>query len=101
MLICETFPDLTEKMMRDLRRLRRDALADQMKNLHLVDRCRCGSTSCGTFYTAQADSRARRSRRRASTILQCGVIVTEVGGRIVEVETLDPVVESALRRLIP
>jgi hypothetical protein len=34
-------------------------------------------------------------------ILECGANVTEAGGRIVEIETLDPQVNEALRRVVP
>ena len=99
MLVQEMFPDLAKRIFGDLRRLRRSDLAEQVTKLRIVDRCRCGSEACGTFHTEDPEFRNRKPR--TDIILQCGAKLTEAGGRIVEIETLDPAVQAELRRLIP
>jgi hypothetical protein len=101
MLMHDVFPGLANQMQRDLGQLRRFDLAEQVMKLNIVDRCRCGLEACGTFYTEEVESRKLRLRYRTYIMLRCGANVTEAGGRILEVETLDPAVEAQLRRLIP
>jgi hypothetical protein len=101
MLVAELFPELAKQIVLDLRGLKRNDLAAQVMNFSVVDRCRCGAAACGTFYTEGTDSRRRMPRRGTAIILDCGAIVTEVGGRIVEIETLDPKVNETLCRVIP
>ena len=101
MLVSELFPELAKHILRDLRRLKRNDLAAQVMNLRVVDRCRCGEAACGTFYTQGTESRRRMPTLGTDIMLDCGAIVTEVHGRIVEVETLDPKVNETLCRVIP
>ncbi len=101
MLVHELFPELAKQIFRDLRRLKRTDLAAQVMSLHIADRCRCGSEACGTFYTQGTESRKRMPRHGTDLMLECGANVTEVDGRIVEIETLDPQVNETLRRVIP
>ena len=101
MLIPELLPDLAEQIFHDLRQLKRNDLAGQVMNLRIVDRCRCGSEACGTFYTQEAEFRKRTPTHGNDIMLNCGANVTEVDGRIVEIETLDPQVNRTLCRLIP
>jgi hypothetical protein len=103
MLVHELFPELARQILNDLRRMRRSDLAAQVMSLHIVDRCRCGSDACGSFYTQDVGSSERRRmpHRGTDIMLECGATVTEVDGMVVEVETLDPFVNRILRRIIP
>ena len=101
MLVHELFPELAKQILDDLRKLKRSDLAARVMNLRIVDRCRCGSEVCGTFYTEGAHSKRRAGTRGASIILNCGANLMEAGGRIVEIEILDPRVTEAVRRVIP
>ena len=101
MLVHELFPDPAKQILRDLRRLKRTDLAGQVMDLRVVDRCRCGSQACGTFYTEDTEFRKRIPSHRTDIILECGAKVTEGDGKIVEIETLDPHVNEALSRVIP
>ena len=101
MLVRELFPELAKQILHDLRRLKRSDLAAEMMNLRVVDRCRCGEPVCGTFYTQDADLRKRIGTSGIDIMLECGATVTEVKGRIVEIETLDPQVTEMLCRVIP
>src|SRR6267154_1117645 len=96
MLVCELFPELAKHVLHDLRGLKRTDLAAQVMNLRIVDRCRCGSKACGTFYTQEAESRKRMPTHRTDIVLECGAILTEMDGMIVGIETLDPQVNEAL-----
>jgi len=101
MLVQELFPELARLILRDLRRLKRNDLAKQVANLRIVDRCRCGSGACGTFYTQETEFRKLIKMHGIDIMLECGANVTELNGRIVEIEALDPQVEESLRRIIP
>jgi hypothetical protein len=101
MLVKDLFPALASQVCRDLRRLKRADLAEQLSDLRVRDRCRCGSEVCGTFYTEDTKFERRPKQRVASRILRCGAIIHEAGGRIVEIETLDPAVNTELLRLMP
>ena len=101
MLVGELFPELTHQLLRDLRRLKRTDLSEQIVSLRVIDRCRCGSDTCGTFYTQDAEFRKRSARSRADLMLPCGANLFESGGTVVEIETLDPRVQAVLRRVIP
>jgi hypothetical protein len=101
MFVYELFPELAKQILRDLRRMKRTDLAAQVMNLRVVDRCRCESEACGTFYTQEAESRNGTATRGISIMLECGANVTEAAGVIVAVETLDRQVNEALRRVIP
>jgi hypothetical protein len=100
MLACELFPELATQIFHDLRGLKRHDLAAQIMTLRVVDRCRCGSALCGTFYTEEADLR-KGIVHGTDIMLECGANVTEVDGRIVEIETLDPHVTDTLREVFP
>lgn len=97
----DTFPELAKGIAADLRKLRRFDLVEQVPQLHIVDRCRCGLEACGTFYTEFPDSRKRKVGNGIDVSLSSGVTLTEAAGTIVRVETLDPRIETALRGLIP
>jgi hypothetical protein len=101
MLLPELFPELAKEIFHDLRRLKRHDLAAQVMDLRVVDRCRCGETVCGTFYTQGANLRKRIGTHGTDIMLECGANVTEVDGTIVEIETLDPKVTESLRMEIP
>ena len=101
MLVRELFPELAKHILQDLRRLKRNDLAAEMMNLRVVDRCRCGEAICGTFYTQDADLRERIGASGIDLMLECGATITELKGRIVRIETLDPQVTETLCRVIP
>jgi len=101
MLVRELFPELAKQIFHDLRRLKRYDLAADVMNLRVVDRCRCGESVCGTFYTQDAELRKRIGTNGIDIMLDCGATVTEAKGRIVQIETLDPYVTETLCRVIP
>jgi hypothetical protein len=101
MLVHELFPELAKQILHDLRGLKRNDLAAQVMKLRVVDRCRCGSGACGTFYTQEAESRKWIPEYGVDIMLNCGAKVAEIEGTIVEIETLDPQVNEALCRVIP
>jgi len=101
MLVSELFPHLTKQVLRDLRRLKRADLAEQVMQLDIVERFRCGMNTCGTFYTQTIEFRKRIAEHGTEIMLECGASLTEVDGKIVEIETLDPEVEVSLRQVIP
>jgi len=101
MLVHELFPELADQVRRDLRKLKRIDLAEQVMQLRIVDRCRCGSEACGMFYTEGVEFRRQNTKQRADLMLQSGASISEAHRKIVEIETLDPQVERALRRIIP
>ena len=46
MLVSEAFPELSEELRELLRNKREAELAEQISELKLVDRCRCGDDFC-------------------------------------------------------
>lgn len=100
-LLTDVFPALARQILLDLRKLKRLDLADQIKTLEIVGRCRCGRDHCGTFHTMPLAERQKFRGDSGAMFPMCGAILTEAKGHIVNIETLDPQVESILRQLIP
>ncbi len=51
-LLREALPDFSIELKQLLVRAGRRGLAEQIEELSVFDRCRCGDSFCGTFYTA-------------------------------------------------
>ena len=51
-LLQESLPDLAHELTALLRNRNERELVEQIPNLRLVDRCRCGDDFCATLYTA-------------------------------------------------
>ena len=94
-LLTDVFPALARQILLDLRKLKRLDLADQIKTLEI------GRDHCGTFDTMPLAERQKLRGDSGAMFPMCGVILTETKGHIVNIETLDPQVESILRQLIP
>jgi hypothetical protein len=84
------FPNAAEEIAAELRSVGRDDLARQVPGLRIVERCRCGEDTCGTFYARDAWGNQRIMGKPVHVVLPSGVTVTEVGGVIICVETLNP-----------
>lgn len=52
MLVVDALPAVAVELRNGLLTLGEDALAASVESLRLLDRCRCGDSFCGTFYTA-------------------------------------------------
>src|ERR1035437_1091830 len=64
--LSRALPEFAAETRRMLLRCEEAALADQVDNLWIYDRCRCGSEDCATVYTAAWRRwRVRRCRLRA------------------------------------
>jgi hypothetical protein len=48
--LTEALPELAEELRRLLTESCHQELADQVRGLQIVDRCRCGDSFCSTFY---------------------------------------------------
>jgi hypothetical protein len=79
-------------------------LAEQIPNLPVVARCKCGEDNCAHFYTAPPPAGAYGSGHDCLMLpSQAGLIVLDiVDDRIVAIEVLDrPDVKPALDKLLP
>jgi hypothetical protein len=90
MLVREVLSELVPELENGLREYQLPALALQVANLVIVDRCRCGDDFCATFYTAPKPSAAFDSQLETIE-LDCeqGYLNVDVlNGKIVCVEVL-------------
>ena len=98
------FPEFWQELASLVAKSERSELAEQVPDLPLVDRCRCGQANCAHFYTAPRPSGAYGDGH--STVLlgaTRGLIVLDVVDEIiVGVEVLDrPDVKRRLDQLMP
>lgn len=93
-----------EELELALRNQGHPVLAQQVEHLPLLDRCRCGDSSCSTFYTA-AKPAGTYGSRHSNTVVQSpvGMIILDVvDGEIRCVEVLDrPDVQKVLTAVLP
>lgn len=76
-------------------------LAAALGECEIVDRCRCGSDTCGTFYLQLPASIAARLRRRSGKPIGDGALIRWLGNSRICIETFDPAVEASLRQFLP
>ena len=86
-----TLPDLAGEMTRLLAQVGRSELAEQVKQLRIVERCRCGDAFCATFYTTPPPAGGWGAGHENVVLdAQDGDIVLDVvHGKIVCVEILN------------
>ena len=89
--LVEVAPGLVLELEQLLVREGEPALGDQLANLHIVDRCRCGDDFCATFYTAPRPVGSYGPGHRTIALVPAvGYLnVDVVGADIVQIEVLD------------
>src|SRR5881396_114088 len=87
-LLSEEFPELAVELERHL--IEGDAcdIAEQVRSLRILDRCRCGDDFCGSFYTAISGLRvegvrveAAPPRNAGGDVKRCCSVPLEDGSR--------------------
>jgi len=102
--VADLFPAFFAELEALLVREGRPDLSDQLGQLSVFDRCRCGEESCSHFYTAPKPIGAYGPGHENLTLpAERGLVVLDlVSGTIVGVEVLDrPDVKSPLDRYLP
>lgn len=86
----EAFPDLAAEVVALLERAGHAGLAEQLPELSVLERCRCGDDSCATIeMTVGAELGAASVRETIPLDPETGMIsVDVVDGRIVTIEVL-------------
>jgi hypothetical protein len=89
-LMRELLPTLSQEVWDLLMREGEPELADQVLDLRIVDRCRCGDEFCATFYVQPKPKDAYGPSHRNITLEPAqGMLVLDlVGDRIVAIEVL-------------
>ena len=104
LVVRDVFPEFCEELVTLARRSSQPELADEIPELPVVDRCRCGQLDCAHFYTAQPpDGAYGPGHKNLQLSSESGLIVLDiVGGGIVAVEVLDrPDVRRQLHAALP
>ncbi|MDP9337838.1 MAG: hypothetical protein M3P45_03105 [Acidobacteriota bacterium] len=57
LLLAELFPQLSSELEQLLTGLGEPALTEQLSELRVLDRCRCGDDFCASFYTQPKPAR--------------------------------------------
>ncbi len=84
-------PEFAAELRRTLEAQGRGDLAEQIPNLRIIDRCRCGDDFCAGFYTVRKPAGAWGPGHETVCLesRESGMInIDLVAGRIVEVEAL-------------
>lgn len=90
-LLEDALPEFAAELRRTFEAEGRADLADQIRGLRIVDRCRCGDDFCATFYTVAKPAGAWGPEHETVVLesAEAGMInVDLVAGRIVEIEAL-------------
>jgi hypothetical protein len=89
-LLSETFPQLSEELQQLLTTAGETALAAQVPELTIVDRCRCGDDFCATFYTQPKPAGAYGPGLRTIPLVpEKGMLILDVvDGVVAKVEVL-------------
>ena len=98
-LVSELLPELAKKLQADLHRIRRGDLADEIAELRILDRCRCGSASCRTFYCRLPYTRC--GAKYSEVPLKCGVVLGIKRGHIASLQIVNPIVRALLEKVMP
>jgi hypothetical protein len=89
MLVSELFPELSQELEQLLRDKGEAELAEQVSDLELVDRCRCGDDFCATIYSQPKPKRFGPDHRAMDLDANTGMIIVDVVARkIVCIEIL-------------
>lgn len=102
--VADLFPAFLAELQTLLLREKRPDLSQQLGQLPVVDRCRCGDADCSHFYTAPKPSGSYGPGHENLMLptKQGLVVVDLVDGTIVGIEVLDrPDVKVALDRYLP
>ena len=100
----DAIPHLSSEISGLLRASEYPGLADQVPNLDLVARCRCGERSCSMFYTEPPPTGAYGNGHWTLMLdANKGMLILDlIERRIVAVEVLDrPDVEEKLTAALP
>ena len=98
------FPDLVGELRELLAESADSHLAEQLSDLVIVDRCRCGDDFCGMFYTIPPPDEAWPSpHRNVPFFTERGELILDVvNERIAAIEVLDrPEVRRVLDEVMP
>jgi hypothetical protein len=101
--LSRALPGFAAETRRMLLRCEEAALADQVDNLWIYDRCRCGSEDCATVYTAAETTPGPGQRGVGGGFEDTGYVLIDVDDdRIVCIEILgSPKLAKALTELLP
>jgi hypothetical protein len=101
--LSRALPEFAAETRRMLVRCDETALADQVDELWIYDRCRCGMEECATVYTAAETLQRPGYRGVGGGFTDTGFVLIDVSNeRIVSIETLwYPDFVKALRELLP
>jgi hypothetical protein len=90
MLVSEKFPELSQELQVLLLEIGEGQLAEQVPDLNLFDRCRCGDDFCATMYTQPKPAKSYGpSHRNIHLTPERGMIILDVDeNRIACVEIL-------------
>jgi hypothetical protein len=102
-LLSSALPEFAAETRRMLVRCDEAALADQVDELWIYDRCRCGMEECATIYTAAETLHRPGYRGVGGGFTDTGYVLIDVANdRIVCIETLFyPEFVKALTELLP
>lgn len=89
-LLQDALPDLADELTALLRSQNERDLAEQVPQLQLVDRCRCGDDFCATLYTAPKPRGAYGPNHESLSLNpSSGLLILDlVDGKIVCIEIL-------------
>lgn len=94
----DVLPELVGILRADLRKIGERTLAEQIPDLRIYGRC-CNASPCGRFYCLPRYERRELYRKRLTRNIGLELIVAK--GKIVEIETLLPEVDTVLRQIFP
>ena len=101
--LIHALPEFAAETRRMLLRCDEAALADQVDELWIYDRCRCGTEDCATVYTAAGTVPGKGQRGAGGGFEDTGYVLIDVSNEhIVCIETLFyPEFVKALTELLP
>jgi hypothetical protein len=101
--LSRALPEFAAETRRMLVRCDEAALADQVDDLWIYDRCRCGMEECATIYTSAETVPEKGQRGAGGGFTDTGYVLIDVSNeRIVSIETLwYPEFVKALTELLP
>jgi hypothetical protein len=101
--LSRALPEFAVETRRMLLRCEEAALADQVDDLWIYDRCRCGMKECATVYTSAETLQRPGYRGVGGGFTDTGyVLIDVINERIVSIETLwYPEFVKALTELLP
>src|SRR5580765_7326613 len=91
LLLAETLSVLTQEICRLLNETGQSALASQVPELRIVDRCRCGDWFCASFYTQRKPKGAYGPAHYSLELQPAeGILILDiVDGAIAHIEILN------------